>query len=100
MLNIDCPWCGPRAEIEFRCGGQSHVIRPAAPESVDDETWGRYLSERINPKGVHLERWLHRAGCRRWFNIARDTATHEIKAVYRMDEAAPVLPRATAGARS
>ncbi len=92
MLQISCPWCGPRDEIEFRCGGQSHIIRPGPPESVDDVTWGRYLSEKINPRGDHLERWLHSAGCRRWFNLARDTATHEIMAVYRMDEAAPATP--------
>ena len=87
MLRIDCPWCGPRDEIEFRWGGQSHIARP--PESVSDQEWGRYLAERANPRGTHLERWLHAAGCRRWFNAARDTTTHEIKAVYCMDEAAP-----------
>ncbi|PDH58924.1 MAG: sarcosine oxidase subunit delta, partial [SAR116 cluster bacterium MED-G06] len=27
-----------------------------------------------NPKGLFLERWRHTAGCRRWFNMARDTA--------------------------
>jgi sarcosine oxidase subunit delta len=87
MLQITCPWCGPRDEIEYRCGGQSHIVRP--PETVDDESWGRYLSEKINPRGEHLERWLHEAGCRRWFNVARDTATHRIRAVYHMTEAAP-----------
>jgi sarcosine oxidase, subunit delta len=97
MLLIACPWCGPRAESEFRCGGQSHIARPGPPEAVDDETWGRYLSERINPKGPHLERWLHAAGCRRWFNVARDTSTHEIIAIYRMDEAAPSLANQPAG---
>lgn len=90
MLRIDCPWCGPRAEIEFRCGGQSHIARPGPPEAIDDETWGRYLAERTNPRGVHLERWLHVAGCRRWFNLARDTGTHAVLQVYRMDQPAPV----------
>jgi len=91
MLRISCPWCGPRDEIEFRCGGQSHIVRPGPPEQVDDENWGRYLSERSNPRGDHLERWLHVAGCRRWFNVARDTATHRIRAVYSMVEAAPAI---------
>ncbi|MEQ1611156.1 MAG: sarcosine oxidase subunit delta, partial [Hyphomicrobiaceae bacterium] len=27
MLLIECPHCGPRAEIEFRCGGEAHVAR-------------------------------------------------------------------------
>jgi sarcosine oxidase, subunit delta len=91
MLQISCPWCGPRDEIEYRCGGQSHVIRPGPPEAIDDETWGRYLSEKINPRGEHLERWHHAAGCRRWFNVARDTATHRIRAVYHMVEQPPAV---------
>jgi heterotetrameric sarcosine oxidase delta subunit len=24
------------------------------------------------------ERWVHTAGCRRWFNLVRDTVTHTI----------------------
>jgi sarcosine oxidase, subunit delta len=24
------------------------------------------------------ERWVHTAGCRRWFKLVRDTVTHEI----------------------
>jgi heterotetrameric sarcosine oxidase delta subunit len=24
------------------------------------------------------ERWVHTAGCRRWFNLVRDTVTHHI----------------------
>ncbi len=91
MLLISCPWCGPRDEIEFRCGGQSHVARPGPPEEVSDADWTDYLFTRLNPKGIHFERWVHAFGCRRWFNMARDTVTHEIKAIYRMDEAAPVL---------
>jgi heterotetrameric sarcosine oxidase delta subunit len=89
MLRLSCPWCGPRDEIEFRCGGESHIARPGPPETVDDATWGRYLAERINPRGEHLERWHHSAGCRRWFNVARDTVTHRVRAVYLMHEAAP-----------
>ena len=30
MLLIDCPHCGPRAEIEFRYGGEAHMVRPTA----------------------------------------------------------------------
>ncbi|QNA86346.1 sarcosine oxidase subunit delta [Sphingomonas sp. So64.6b] len=91
MLQISCPWCGPRDELEFRCGGQSHIIRPDPPEAIDDVSWGKYLSEKINPRGEHLERWQHNAGCRRWFNVARDTVTHRIRATYHMTEAAPAF---------
>ena len=31
---------------------------------------------------MFLERWRHVAGCRRWFNMARDTVTHEIVEIY------------------
>jgi sarcosine oxidase subunit delta len=90
MLLISCPWCGPRDEIEFRCGGESHIRRP--DPSVSDAAWADYLFTRSNPKGVNLERWVHAFGCRRWFNLARDTVTHEIRAVYRMDEPGPQAP--------
>ncbi|MDR3511205.1 MAG: sarcosine oxidase subunit delta [Caulobacteraceae bacterium] len=91
MLLIPCPWCGPRDEIEFRCGGQSHIQRPEPFDAVSDEAWADYLFTRINPKGVSYERWLHVFGCRQWFNVARDTRTHEIHAVYRMGEPKPDL---------
>jgi len=89
MLSIACPFCGPRDETEFRCGGQAHLLRPDSPAKATDKAWGAYLFTRANPKGPGLERWVHWAGCRQWFNVARDTRTHEILAVYRMGKAAP-----------
>ena len=89
MLLIACPWCGPRDEMEYACGGQSHIARPAPPERVGDAEWADYLFVRDNPKGLLYERWLHLHGCGRWFNVARDTTTHEIRAVYRMTEPKP-----------
>ncbi len=89
MMRIPCPWCGPRDENEFNCGGTSHINRPAS--DVSDEVWGRYLFFRDNPKGLHLERWRHTQGCGQWFNVARDTVTHEITAVYRMGDPAPAV---------
>jgi sarcosine oxidase subunit delta len=93
MLLIECPFCGPRDEIEFRCGGQSHIARPAPAAQVSDARWGAYMFERDNPRGVHFERWVHQAGCRQWFNLARDTLTHEIRAVYAMTAPRPELDR-------
>ena len=87
MLQIPCPYCGPRDETEFSFGGQSHIARP--DESVEDETWGEYLFFRDNPKGIHYERWCHTYGCNQWFNVARNTVTHEIKAVYGMLDPKP-----------
>ena len=81
MLLIPCPWCGPRDEIEFHYGGEAHIARPADPDALDDAAWAEYLFMRSNPKGPFAERWAHSAGCRRWFNLLRDTATHRILAV-------------------
>jgi sarcosine oxidase, subunit delta len=86
MLLITCPWCGPRDETEFHYGGEAHIVRPADPDSIDDTEWATYLFMRTNPKGPLRERWMHRHGCRRWFNIVRDTVTHEILSVYKMGE--------------
>ena len=86
MLLIPCPWCGPRHEMEFRYGAQAHVPYPSAPAAADDSTWARYVFFRANPKGLLRERWHHSAGCRRWFNIVRDTSTNEILSVYRMGD--------------
>ena len=84
MLIIPCPYCGPRDEIEFACGGEAHIARPLAENMITDAEFADYLFIRDNPKGVFLERWRHSAGCRRWFNVARDTVTHEILEVYPM----------------
>lgn len=89
MLLITCPYCGPREEIEFHCGGESHILRPASDAASDIE-WADYLFHRTNPKGLHHERWHHSHGCRRWFNVVRDTVSHEIEAVYGMGESPPV----------
>lgn len=89
MLRIECPCCGVRDEQEFRFGGPSHVERPHM--SVSDAEWADYLFNRDNPKGIHFERWYHRYGCGRWFNVARHTVSHEILAVYETGEPQPRL---------
>lgn len=82
MLLLSCPWCGPRDETEYHYGGQAHVEYPADPESLTDAAWAEYLFFRANPKGPFAERWSHSAGCRRWFNVVRDTSTYEVLRVY------------------
>ena len=84
MLMIPCPWCGPRDETEFAYGGEAHIARPEAPAELDDGEWAEYLFLRTNPKGRHFERWMHAHGCRRWFNVERDTVSHVVAAVYQM----------------
>jgi len=98
MLLIPCPYCGEREESEFHQGGEAHIERPGDPDKLDDAEWADYLFMRQNRMGLFLERWVHRAGCRRWFNVARDTATNEIKAVYKMGAKPPAAAK-TKGAR-
>ena len=88
MLTIPCPWCGNRPDSEFTAGGEAHITR-ADPNASSDREWGAYMYFRDNVKGVQRERWYHAYGCRRWFNIVRDTVTHEIGAVYPMGEPPP-----------
>lgn len=95
MLLIDCPWCGPRAESEFRCGGESPIVRPADPAATSDAEWADYLFYRDNLQGPSFERWHHRFGCGLWFNIARDSSTHQILSVYGITDPRPV-PKAGA----
>ena len=75
--------------IEFRYGGEAHIARPADPDALDDAEWADYLFMRANPKGVLAERWVHQHGCRRWFNLLRDTVSHRILAAYRIGERPP-----------
>jgi sarcosine oxidase, subunit delta len=91
MLLIPCPWCGPRAEIEFHHGGEAHIARPADPSSVTDTEWADFLYQRTNPRGNHAERWRHINGCGRFFNCVRDTVTDRIVATYKPGEASPPL---------
>ena len=86
MLLIPCPYCGPRAEFEFRHAGEAHLVR--TPDHADPE-WGAYLYARGNPRGRHHERWRHIHGCGQFFNAVRDTLSDEIAETY----------PATAGAR-
>ena len=85
MLLIECPFCGARAQTEFAFGRQTAIARPQPAEAVDDRAWAEYLFFRDNPKGDHYERWCHRLGCGLWFNVLRDTLTHEIRAVAPID---------------
>ena len=73
MLQIRCPYCGDRDEIEFSYGGQAGVAYPADRDSLTDEQWAQFLFFRDNPKGHFAERWVHTHGCRRWFDVVRDT---------------------------
>jgi sarcosine oxidase subunit delta len=86
MLLITCPYCGDRPELEFRCGGEAHIARPADPSVAADAEWSAFLFARSNPKGLLPERWNHAHGCQRWFNAIRDTVSDRIVETYKMGE--------------
>ena len=52
MLHIPCPFCGPRDETEFSCGGEAHILRPLAQNKISDTAFAEYLFLRDNSKGV------------------------------------------------
>ena len=89
MLCIHCPWCGARDAAEFTYGGEAHIERPGNPAALSDDEWAGYVFMRTHPRGPHRERWVHTSGCRRWFNVERDTFTNEVTAVYKMGNKPP-----------
>lgn len=91
MFIIECPYCGPRDQSEFSYGGQAHISRPTNSEELSDAEWAEFVFIRDNPKGLLAERWNHAAGCRKWFNALRDTATDRIYAIYEMGVPRPEI---------
>ena len=73
MLLVRCPWCGERDEVEFSYGGQARVAYPPDPSATSDAEWSQFLFVRDNPRGLLRERWVHTHGCRRWFELERNT---------------------------
>ncbi|MGB0965334.1 MAG: sarcosine oxidase subunit delta [Litorivicinus sp.] len=87
MLHIYCPHClEHREEEEFHAKGEAHIARPADPDNTTDQEWGDYLYFRKNPKGLHHEMWVHALGCRKFFNVTRNTLTYEILETYKIGE--------------
>ena len=77
MLEINCPFCGKRAQKEFSYVGDASITRPTPEESTDGD-WFEFVYLRSNPRGLHDELWHHSAGCRRLIKVRRDVVTHEI----------------------
>ena len=96
MLKVFCPHCAEsREEAEFHCVGQAHLARPRDPDNCTDQQWGNYLYFRKNPRGIYQELWVHAAGCRKFFNITRDTQSYQIMESYRIGQ----TPSVTAESR-
>ena len=80
MQLFNCPWCGPRAHIEFTYirDHQSVSTRGNGDDpDVQQELDRIYL--RSNHLGPHQEIWQHSAGCRGWLRITRNSLTHEVE---------------------
>ncbi|OUS39227.1 sarcosine oxidase subunit delta ['Osedax' symbiont bacterium Rs2_46_30_T18] len=87
MFYIYCPHCEEhREEEEFHAAGEAHIPRPLDPESCSDKEWGEYMFFRTNPRGIHHELWVHAVGCRKFFNMTRNTQSYEILEVYKIGE--------------
>ncbi len=89
MFVITCPHCGPRDQSEFAYAGEAHISRPTDSEKMSDAEWAEFVFMRTNSKGVFAERWMHAAGCRRFFNALRNTATDEFLAIYEIGAPKP-----------
>lgn len=74
-IKIPCPNCGLRPYTEFGFGGELRDLD--APTPAEDFV-RVYLRE--NAPGRQTERWYHAFGCRRWFQLTRDTVTDRIEA--------------------
>ena len=99
MMQIPCPWCGPRNQVEFTYGGDATLTRP--PPDAPEAVWTEYVYLRDNPCGPHDELWFHGAGCRSWFKVRRNTRTHEILGSAPIDRPLPDRPELQeAGAQS
>ena len=77
MIELPCPWCGPRNVAEFRHVGEA-TPRPD-PATASPEDWRGYLYLRRNARGWTEETWYHSAGCRRYLRLTRDTVSNRIQ---------------------
>jgi heterotetrameric sarcosine oxidase delta subunit len=86
---IRCPYCGERDQSDFTPAGEAHIERPAWRDKMTDQQWADFVFMRKNTKGIFAERWNHSAGCRKFFNMLRNTVTDEIIGVYEIGAKPP-----------
>lgn len=77
MFRIPCPHCGLRDASEFRHHGETRA-RPDL-RTVTPPEWRAYLYDQRNLAGWVSETWYHRAGCRRFVTVQRNTTTNETR---------------------
>jgi len=84
MMLIQCPYCGPRAQVEFT---YVRSIDSIVPLDASAEAAMATLYTRDNPRGLSDELWRHTHGCHQFLTVRRDTVTHDIETVVRFGEA-------------
>jgi len=89
MFLITCPYCGARDQSDFTAAGEAHIARPKWHDDMTDGEWADFVFMRKNTKGIYAERWNHSAGCRKYFNMLRNTVTDEIIGVYEIGAKPP-----------
>ena len=77
MIQLPCPWCGPRNVAEFRYTGEA-TARPD-PRAAEPQQWRQYLYHRRNACGWVQENWYHSAGCRKYIRLERETLTNQTR---------------------
>ena len=80
MQQINCPWCGPRAQTEFEYLCDSAAVETDF-QSEDTEMALQRIFLRDDDIGFHHEIWQHALGCRGWLKVDRHNLTHEIRQV-------------------
>ncbi len=78
MLWITCPTCGRRPVEEYAFGGELRGVFEQITDPTERDV--DYVWMYDNVEGVTVERWFHRAGCRRWLTLRRDTMTDAVVA--------------------
>jgi sarcosine oxidase subunit delta len=77
-MQIDCPHCGPRSQVEFVY--ERTVDSVVALDAAPDDAMAA-LFTRNNPRGIDEEIWRHSFGCRAWLVLARDRVTNIVSGV-------------------
>jgi sarcosine oxidase subunit delta len=77
-MRIKCPYCGERDAQEFTYRGDAGPRRPDPAAADAEAAFFDYVYLRDNPAGPLSELWYHRAGCRSWLVVERDTRTHAV----------------------
>ena len=70
-MKLRCPHCGRRPVEEFRYADLPEVPRWLTDPAERDLD---RVFNKTNRFGLSPEAWFHEAGCRRWFQIERDTS--------------------------